>query len=296
MESRRGCLDRAGRVPIIPCSLSRGNSSVVEHNLAKVGVASSSLVSRSRIPGGRGSSLGFPSQLRYTTRSAGSSQCASPRGSPLGAVLPLPWCAGQGGSTSSRVPSGGGVAEWSCSGLQSRVRRFDSDPRLQQINLLDESPQSSWLSEVAKQGHLSLDGHQTQAQVVLEFVVRRKGLLPKPSYLTFTSEQEGDRYVAKLEALPDRGVVPDEFRQQSGDLVTIEDAVREYLAAMHVPPSDKRCLAILVDRIGATRLIAITYEWVEVWVTGLKRERNLSPTSERPLSLSRNMRFSAFRY
>ena len=25
----------------------------------------------------------------------------------------------------------GGVAEWSCSGLQSRVRRFDSDPRLQ---------------------------------------------------------------------------------------------------------------------------------------------------------------------
>ena len=27
--------------------------------------------------------------------------------------------------------SRGGVAEWSCSGLQSRVRRFDSDPRLQ---------------------------------------------------------------------------------------------------------------------------------------------------------------------
>lgn len=25
----------------------------------------------------------------------------------------------------------GGVAEWLCSGLQSRLRRFDSDPRLQ---------------------------------------------------------------------------------------------------------------------------------------------------------------------
>jgi hypothetical protein len=25
------------------------------------------------------------------------------------------------------------VAEWSCSGLQSRVRRFDSDPRLQNV-------------------------------------------------------------------------------------------------------------------------------------------------------------------
>jgi hypothetical protein len=32
----------------------------------------------------------------------------------------------------SRNP-GGGVAEWSCSGLQSRLRRFDSDPRLNQI-------------------------------------------------------------------------------------------------------------------------------------------------------------------
>ena len=28
-----------------------------------------------------------------------------------------------------RIP--GGMAEWSCSGLQSRVRRFDSDSRLQ---------------------------------------------------------------------------------------------------------------------------------------------------------------------
>ena len=27
------------------------------------------------------------------------------------------------------------MAEWSCSGLQSRVRRFDSDPRLHQSRL-----------------------------------------------------------------------------------------------------------------------------------------------------------------
>jgi len=105
--------------------------------------------------------------------------------------------------------------------------------------------------------------------------------LPKPLYLTFTSEEEGDRYVAKLEALLDRGIVPDEFRRGSGELVTIEDAVREYLAATHVPPSDKRCLAVVVDRIGATRLVAIIYDSVEAWVTGLKRERNLSPTTIR---------------
>jgi hypothetical protein len=56
-----------------------GIAQLVEHNLAKVGVASSSLVSRSRFL-----------FLMYS----------------------------------------GWVAEWSCSGLQSRGRRFDSDPSL----------------------------------------------------------------------------------------------------------------------------------------------------------------------
>src|SRR5262245_36919907 len=114
-----------------------------------------------------------------------------------------------------------------------------------------------------------------------EFIVKRKGLLPKPLYLTFASEEEGDRYVAKLEALLDRGVVPDEFRRQLGKFVTIEDAAREYLAAQHVPPSDKRSLAVVVSRIGTTRLSAVNYQWVESWVTGLKRERNLAPATVR---------------
>ena len=48
-----------------------------------------------------------------------------------------------------------------------------------------------------------------------EFIVRRKGVLPKPLYLTFASEEEGDRYVKKLEALLDAGVVPEEFRHGS---------------------------------------------------------------------------------
>ena len=66
-----------------------GIAQLVEHDLAKVGVASSSLVSRS-------SSSRSPdswSGLRISGRD-------------------------------------GWVAEWSCSGLQSRVRRFDSDPSL----------------------------------------------------------------------------------------------------------------------------------------------------------------------
>src|SRR5215471_15234842 len=114
-----------------------------------------------------------------------------------------------------------------------------------------------------------------------EFVVRRKGLLPKPLYLTFASEEEGDRYVKKLEALLDVGVVPEEFRHRQGEMLTIQEVAREYLAAQEVPSSDKRCLAVVVSRIGKTRLSGISYDWAESWVTGLKRERNLSPSTIR---------------
>lgn len=114
-----------------------------------------------------------------------------------------------------------------------------------------------------------------------EFVIKRKALLPRPLYLTFASEQEGDRYVQRLEALLDLGVVPEEFRRQQGEIVTVEDAAREYLAAQHVPESDQRPLAVVVSRVGATRLREIDYAWAEGWVNGLKREQQLSPTTIR---------------
>ena len=71
-----------------------GIAQLVEHNLAKVGVASSSLVSRSS----------FQSKSLYPQ-----------------ALL---------------LSEFGWVAEWLCSGLQSRGRRFDSDPSLQTKRLL----------------------------------------------------------------------------------------------------------------------------------------------------------------
>jgi integrase len=38
---------------------------------------------------------------------------------------------------------------------------------------------------------------------------------------------------------------------------------------------------VVVERIGTTRLRAITYAWAESWVSAMKRERNLSPTTIR---------------
>ena len=75
-----------------------GIAQLVEHDLAKVGVASSSLVSRSS-----SLSLGLPRFCFFQQA----------------VILSIAVAA-----------SSGQVAEWSCSGLQSRVRRFDPDPGL----------------------------------------------------------------------------------------------------------------------------------------------------------------------
>ncbi len=73
------------------CARIAGVAQLVERNLAKVEVESSRLFSRSRFRGKR-------------------------------LIIMPPF---------SLFSSSGGVAEWLCSGLQSRGRRFDSDPRLQ---------------------------------------------------------------------------------------------------------------------------------------------------------------------
>ena len=86
-----------GAAIMLACSA--GIAQLVERNLAKVEVGSSRLLSRSRFPGGKRMSLRFPLLVSKSARS-----------------------------------NRGGVAKWLCSGLQSRLRRFDSDPRLQSFS------------------------------------------------------------------------------------------------------------------------------------------------------------------
>jgi integrase len=114
-----------------------------------------------------------------------------------------------------------------------------------------------------------------------EYVVKRKHLLPAPLYLSFTSESEGDQYVARLEALLDKGIVPDEFKTRRDAPVNIADLIRVYLTAQAVPASDRAWLGVLFERIGATRLTAVDYAWAESWIARMKREQHLAPTTIR---------------
>ncbi|NDI85127.1 site-specific integrase [Undibacterium crateris] len=114
-----------------------------------------------------------------------------------------------------------------------------------------------------------------------EYVIKRKSLLAKPLYLTFADEAEGDSYVAKLEALLDRGIVPQELFAKKSEHNTIADLIKEYLVANSVPDSDERLLNVQYARIGEAELKRIDYAWVEKWVFAMKVEYNLSPDTIR---------------
>ncbi|MDW5417829.1 site-specific integrase [Iodobacter sp. CM08] len=117
-----------------------------------------------------------------------------------------------------------------------------------------------------------------------EYAVRCKKLLPKPLTFTFSDEAEGDAYIAKLEALLERGILPQELAEHGMNLLTVRDAIRAYQKAIAVPDTDIRLLNRLesiTDGIGATRLTSIDYPWAERWISQMKQEKALSPVTIR---------------
>ncbi len=98
-----------------------GVAQLVERNLAKVEVESSSLFSRSRL---KGKPLKASLFILEKCNQAFSEKTRSKAA-----------CIRFGGYNIDH----GGVAKWLCSGLQSRLRRFEPDPRLHKIKDLAHS-------------------------------------------------------------------------------------------------------------------------------------------------------------
>lgn len=103
------------------------------------------------------------------------------------------------------------------------------------------------------------------------YTIKRKSLLPKPIYLTFDDEQEGDAYVLHLEKLLDAGIVPEEFKQDKRPKATLNHVIDAYLEKVHVPDSDQRILLVVGKRVGSMRLDDVNYAWCEKWVDGMKQ-------------------------
>lgn len=113
-----------------------------------------------------------------------------------------------------------------------------------------------------------------------EFVFKRAGVLDKPLYLTFESEEEGDAYAARLDALLDRGIVPTEHRADA-KVSNIEQLSRLFQSEAHPSDKDRAELDVISKRAGTTPLAAITTKWVDDWISDMKRIDKLAPTSIR---------------
>lgn len=114
-----------------------------------------------------------------------------------------------------------------------------------------------------------------------EYTIRRKGVLPKAVSLTFDNEVDGDAYCARLEALLDQGIVPDELSDQEADIATVADAIRRYRLTVAVAESDKPMLDAVWARVGTVKLRVVNYQWVEEWVRKMKQEQQLAPSTIR---------------
>lgn len=111
-----------------------------------------------------------------------------------------------------------------------------------------------------------------------QYTFKKKGVLAKPLYLTFSTEKEGDEYAAKLEALLARGIVPLEH-QASEKVLTISELIREYEREAHPSAKDLSALNTIIKDLGPTRLTDINAAWVDNWISMMKRIDKIAPTS-----------------
>jgi len=113
-----------------------------------------------------------------------------------------------------------------------------------------------------------------------EYIIKRKGLLPKPVSMTFRDEAEGDAYVAHLEKLLDAGIVPEEFRKEAKAITNIGMAIDQYQEEVHITNDDVILLNAMRGAVGSKTLSLVNYAWAESWVRDL-RDAGGAPSSIR---------------
>lgn len=109
-----------------------------------------------------------------------------------------------------------------------------------------------------------------------EYVFKRSGVLDKPLYFTFRSEEEGDKFAAKLDRLLDRGIVPTQFLP-AAPARTVGDLINEYCRVAHPSDKDRQVLDAVYNSIGKTPLAVIDARWVDAWITEMKQADRLAP-------------------
>lgn len=109
-----------------------------------------------------------------------------------------------------------------------------------------------------------------------QYTIKNKKVLPKPIYLTYKNEAEGDAYVKELEYLLSKGIVPIQF-QPERPKVKLHEIINEYIRAEAISDDNRQLLEVVKKRIQNIDTYTITYRWSESWVKDMKRVRKLAP-------------------
>jgi hypothetical protein len=113
-----------------------------------------------------------------------------------------------------------------------------------------------------------------------QYTFKRAGVLEKPIYMTFANEEEGDNYARRLDALLDRGIVPTEHQSES-KIVNIDTLVSAYLRDAHPKQKDVDALRVIAKTRGKDSLTGITANWVDEWISEMKRINKSAPATIR---------------
>ncbi len=107
-------------------------------------------------------------------------------------------------------------------------------------------------------------------------------LLPRPFFFTFPTEAEARTYGDQLQALLDRGVVPQELLAvvPRGNDPLLVEVIRAYTKAAPLTDSDDALLTTMLPELVGVRASQITYAWAEQYVRQLKARR-LAPSTLR---------------
>jgi len=188
------------------------------------------------------------------------------------------------------------------SGLQSRVDRFDSGPRLHNIKDLAHAglvqgglalvrqcgntplkrPICRRQSESSSTPYLIMSTIKSFPNGKFQLRVTNKSL-DKPFYATFESREQALAYGAQLEGLLAQGIVPTFLldRKHGLETWTISRCMNEYLRDNSVPVSDVKLLHTIRPSLLTCTTGFLNYDWAEGWIREMKRVQNLSPSTIR---------------
>lgn len=108
-------------------------------------------------------------------------------------------------------------------------------------------------------------------------------LLAKPFFFTFPTHADAQSYGLQLESLLDRGIVPVELLQteKRGENPFLSSLIKDYLANANVAPSDRATLALIERTKGNARVMSVSASWADLWVSDLKLQQKLAPSTIR---------------